>query len=128
MKMPIMSGLYLFFQVPNIDIKNSADMDYAREIATSRHSEITKLFNIQTKSTLSCRQCKFESRSHFVSTNLTLEMTQDTTETNLTHCLKMHFGGDVAEWTCSKCSVNGEAIKKLDITKLPQILVLHLNR
>lgn len=41
----------------------------------------------------------------------------------------MYFNGEeVRGWHCPKCKSNQDAIKKLDISRLPSILVVHFKR
>lgn len=43
--------------------------------------------------------------------------------------LKLYFYGDrIEDWFCSRCKTKRNAIKKMSISKIPEILVIHLKR
>lgn len=45
------------------------------------------------------------------------------------NCLDMYFNGErIMDWHCAHCKSNKGAIKKLDISRLPSILVIHFKR
>lgn len=61
--------------------------------------------------------------------NLSLELPNDNQQCELYDCLDLYFNGEFIDgWTCPRCKQRREAVKKLDISKLPQILVIHLKR
>ncbi|CRK98146.1 CLUMA_CG011514, isoform A [Clunio marinus] len=48
---------------------------------------------------------------------------------HIDECFNMYFHGEmVMGWNCPHCKAPRDAIKKLDISKLPPVLVIHLKR
>eukprot|EP00842_Homolaphlyctis_polyrhiza_P004770 jgi/Hompol1/5294/HPOL_001256-RA len=48
---------------------------------------------------------------------------------NLHDCLAQHLKvEDIDEWYCSRCKTHTQGTKKLDLWKLPEILIVHLKR
>lgn len=87
------------------------------------------LFYGQIRSTVKCRVCQQESATYEGFSNLSLELPQSTRQCDLEECLNMYFHGEVVNgWDCPKCKVKRDAIKKLDISKVPPFLVIHFKR
>jgi len=91
----------------------------------------------QIRSSLTCHECNFESVTFDPFTYLSLPF-PDTSglgpsaELSIDELLEEftkpeHLKGDEA-WYCPKCKDHVEATKKLDLYKLPPILVIHLKR
>lgn len=100
-----------------------------QNFASSKESYIMKLFYGQIKSTVKCRVCEKESATFEGFSNLSLELPEGGNRCHITDCLNMYFFGEyISGWNCPKCKQKREAIKKLDISKLPPILVIHLKR
>ncbi|XP_031626737.1 ubiquitin carboxyl-terminal hydrolase 8 [Contarinia nasturtii] len=100
-----------------------------REFSKNMQSIIQRLFFGQIRSTLKCRTCGFESATYEGFSHLSLELPQDNRQCELYDCLDSYFNGENIEgWTCPQCKQNRGAIKKLDISKLPPVLVIHLKR
>ncbi|XP_053671605.1 ubiquitin carboxyl-terminal hydrolase 8 [Anopheles nili] len=92
-------------------------------------SYISELFYGQIKSTVKCTRCNKESATYESFSNLSLELPQESNICYLENCLDMYFNGEeVRGWHCPKCKSNQDAIKKLDISRLPSILVVHFKR
>lgn len=99
------------------------------KFANGNESYIMKLFYGQIKSTVKCRECKMESATFEGFSNLSLELPEHGNRCDITDCLNMYFYGEnISGWNCPKCKQKRDAIKKLDISKLPPILVIHLKR
>lgn len=62
--------------------------------------------------------------------NLSLELPPDHLEhCDINDCLDLYFHGEIVKgWNCPHCKAPRDAIKKLDISKLPPVLVIHLKR
>lgn len=87
------------------------------------------MFFGQIRSTLKCIDCLQESPTYEGFSNLSLELPVNNKEYDLYDCLDSYFDGEYIDgWLCPKCEKNRRAIKKLDISKLPEILVIHLKR
>lgn len=100
-----------------------------REFLKNMQSIIQILYFGQIRSTVKCRTCEFESATYEGFSHLSLELPQDYRQCQLHDCLDLYFDGEVIEgWTCPRCKQNRDAIKKLDISKLPPVLVIHLKR
>lgn len=99
------------------------------EFTKARESLILHLFYGQIKSTVKCTKCLHESATFECFSNLSLELPSNTNMCDLDQCMDMYFNGErIQGWNCPFCKQKREAIKKLDISKLPPILVVHLKR
>lgn len=94
-----------------------------------KESYILNLFYGQIKSTVKCKVCTRESATYESFSNLSLELPIASSKCDIQQCLNMYFYGEnITGWKCPTCKVERDAIKKLDISKLPPILVIHFKR
>ncbi|XP_068154272.1 ubiquitin carboxyl-terminal hydrolase 2 isoform X2 [Drosophila tropicalis] len=99
------------------------------EFTKAKESLILHLFYGQMKSTVKCVTCNRESATYECFSNLSLELPANTEMCYLNQCMDMYFSGErIHGWNCPNCKTKREAIKKLDISKLPPVLVVHLKR
>lgn len=99
------------------------------EYLKGMESYISNLFYGQIKSTVKCVRCGKESATYESFSNLSLELPQNANRCHLNNCLEMYFNGEnIRGWSCPQCKSNQEAIKKLAISRLPSILVIHFKR
>ncbi|XP_061498123.1 ubiquitin carboxyl-terminal hydrolase 8 isoform X1 [Anopheles gambiae] len=130
----LMDWLHSDLQTKQMQISSSLDQLPPSEKAWIEHfkgkdSYISELFYGQIKSTVKCTRCHKESATYESFSNLSLELPQDSNICYLENCLDMYFNGEeVRGWHCPKCKSNQDAIKKLDISRLPSILVVHFKR
>ena len=95
----------------------------------SNRSFILNLFWGQHKSTLRCSRCgnqsvKFETFSH-----LSVPMPARSSRCSLHECIQLYVAGDtISGWTCPKCKSSIEATKRLDLWRLPPVLIIHIQR
>ncbi|XP_052387271.1 ubiquitin carboxyl-terminal hydrolase 8-like isoform X10 [Carassius gibelio] len=117
------------------DIDHLDDVS-AAELAWSKHkllneSIIVALFQGQFKSTVQCMSCQHKSRTFETFMYLTLEMTSSS-KCSLQDCLKLFSKEerltDSNRFYCRRCKTHRDAIKKMQIWKLPPILLVHLKR
>uniref|UniRef100_A0A8C1GU40 ubiquitinyl hydrolase 1 n=1 Tax=Cyprinus carpio TaxID=7962 RepID=A0A8C1GU40_CYPCA len=117
------------------DIDHLDDVS-AAELAWSKHkllneSIIVALFQGQFKSTVQCMSCQHKSRTFETFMYLTLEMTSSS-KCSLQDCLKLFSKEerltDSNRFYCSHCKTHRDAIKKMQIWKVPPILLVHLKR
>lgn len=88
-----------------------------------------QLFYGQIKSTVKCKTCMSESATYEGFSNLSLELPEHNSKCDIQDCLKMYFyGEEISGWNCPTCKQKRSAVKKLDISKLPPVLVIHLKR
>lgn len=100
-----------------------------RDFSKNMQSITQKLFFGQIRSTVKCLTCEFESATYEGFSHLSLELPHDSRRFELYDCLDSYFDGETIEgWTCPRCKQNRDAIKKVDISKLPPVLVIHLKR
>lgn len=100
-----------------------------REFLKNRESIVQHLFFGQIRSTVKCRTCGYESATYEGFSNLSLELPPGSAQFDLFNCFDMYFDGEtISGWTCPKCKQVRDAIKKLDISRLPPLLVIHLKR
>ncbi|XP_035794909.1 ubiquitin carboxyl-terminal hydrolase 8-like isoform X1 [Anopheles albimanus] len=130
----LMDWLHSDLQTIQMQISTSLDQLPPSEKAWIEHfkgkgSYISELFYGQIKSTVKCTRCHKESATYESFSNLSLELPQDSNICYLENCLDMYFNGEeVRGWHCPKCKSNQDAIKKLDISRLPSIMVIHFKR
>lgn len=100
------------------------------EYTKARESFILRLFYGQIKSTVKCTVCSKESATYETFSNLSLELPPNNIDRcHISECFNMYFHGEmVMGWNCPYCKMPRDAIKKLDISKLPPVLVIHLKR
>lgn len=99
------------------------------EFTGNKQSVIQILFHGQIRSTVKCVECGQESATYEGFSNLSLELPQSSKSCHLEECMNMYFHGeDISGWNCPQCKQPRDAIKKLDISKLPPILVIHFKR
>lgn len=99
------------------------------EFTKSQESLILHLFYGQIKSTVKCVTCTKESATYECFSNLSLELPANANLCYLNQCMDMYFSGEkIHGWNCPNCKTKRDAIKKLDISKLPPVLVVHLKR
>lgn len=117
------------------DIDHLDDVS-AADLAWSKHkllneSVIVALFQGQFKSTVQCMSCQHKSRTFETFMYLTLEMSSSS-KCSLQDCLKLFSKEerltDSNRFYCSHCKTHRDAIKKMQIWKLPPILLVHLKR
>lgn len=79
---------------------------------------------------MKCTVCSGESATYETFSNLSLELpASNIDQCHIAECFNSYFHGErVCGWYCPYCKAQREAIKKLDISKLPPVLVIHLKR
>ncbi|KAM7362211.1 ubiquitin specific protease 8 [Cochliomyia hominivorax] len=122
------------------DLQTVSQPEYIREPMTasdkawldftkSKESLILHLFYGQIKSIVKCATCDKESATYECFSNLSLELPENNNVCHLSQCLDMYFSGErIHGWNCPACKQKRDAIKKLNISKLPPVLVIHLKR
>lgn len=100
------------------------------EYTKAKESFILRLFYGQIKSTVKCKICGEESATFDTFSNLSLELPMINIERcHIMDCFNLYFNGEnISGWNCPRCKVPRDAVKKLDISKLPPVLVIHLKR
>ncbi|XP_022216427.1 ubiquitin carboxyl-terminal hydrolase 8 isoform X2 [Drosophila obscura] len=99
------------------------------DFTKAKESIILHLFYGQMKSTVKCVACHKESATYECFSNLSLELPPNANQCQLNQCMDMYFSGErIHGWNCPNCKTKRDAIKKLDISRLPPVLVVHLKR
>lgn len=100
------------------------------EYTKAKESFILRLFYGQIKSTLKCTGCSKESATYETFSNLSLELPHNHIDKcHINDCFNLFFHGEIVkDVQCDYCRQPRDAIKKLDISKLPPVLVVHLKR
>ncbi|RVE52557.1 hypothetical protein evm_002676 [Chilo suppressalis] len=99
------------------------------EYTKSKESLILKLFYGQIKSTVRCTVCGKTATNYESFSNLSLELPANAARCTLSDCLKLYLNGEtVPGWNCPNCKQKRDAVKKLDISRLPPVLVIHFKR
>lgn len=116
-------------QPTSLDILPASEKAWL-EYTKAKESFILRLFYGQIKSTVKCIVCLNESSTYETFSNLSLELPPNNIDRcHISECFNMYFHGErVMGWNCPTCKVPREAVKKLDISKLPPVLVIHLKR
>jgi len=97
-------------------------------------SLIVDLFQGQFRSTLMCLTCRNVSVSFtsFMYLTLPLPRTTGGGRVDLADCLKLFSKAEKVsgsdQWYCSRCKMHRDAAKKIEIWKLPAVLIVHFNR
>ena len=95
------------------------------------HSLIVEKFQGQLKSSLTCLRCKHTSVTFEPFMFLSVPIPAGRPD-SLRECLaeftKSERLGGSERWTCPRCLVPMEALKKLELWKVPPVLIIHLKR
>ncbi|CAF4822582.1 unnamed protein product, partial [Rotaria sp. Silwood2] len=107
------------------------------------HSKIQELFHGEIQSTVTCSQCKIPFYSHDLITSLALQVpeeqyssscNQSSSSVTLRDCIqtltKRQTYSNEDQWYCNNvdCERSTDADRKLDIWKLPKVLIIQLQR
>ncbi|CAF4881216.1 unnamed protein product [Pieris macdunnoughi] len=99
------------------------------EYTKSKESLVLRLFYGQIKSTVRCCVCATHSATYDSFSNLSLELPPHASRCTLSDCLKLYLNGEtIPGWNCPNCKEKRDAVKKLDISRLPPVLVIHFKR
>ncbi|XP_063382733.1 ubiquitin carboxyl-terminal hydrolase 8 isoform X6 [Cydia fagiglandana] len=99
------------------------------EFTKSKESFILRLFYGQIRSTVKCTVCGKQSVTYESFSNLSLELPANANRCTLSDCLKLYLNGEtIPGWNCPGCKEKRDAVKKLDISRLPPVLVIHFKR
>ncbi|XP_068619451.1 ubiquitin carboxyl-terminal hydrolase 8 [Battus philenor] len=100
-----------------------------QEYTRCRESLVLRLFYGQIRSTVRCLRCGERSATYDSFSNLSLELPAAANRCTLQDCLKLYLNGEtIPGWNCPKCKEKRDAVKKLDISRLPPVLVIHFKR
>ncbi|KAG5438502.1 hypothetical protein PCANB_002606 [Pneumocystis canis] len=119
-------------KIENMPDKIASDIEWQRYTYLN-NSIVVSLFQGQLQSRLKCLTCGFQSTTYnpFTCLSLPIPFTQAKTST-LYECLEFfvqkEYLKDKDQWYCSKCKKPRDATKTLSISKIPQILLIHLKR
>ncbi|XP_052096420.1 ubiquitin carboxyl-terminal hydrolase 8-like [Mytilus californianus] len=122
-------------KIPEQDNDNLPDHVNA-ELSWKHHrmlheSIIVELFQGQLKSTLMCLTCRKQSVTFQAFMYLSLPIPSGSRCT-LNDCLRQFLKEErmtgSSRWRCPRCKVDRDSVKKIDIWKLPRILLIGLNR
>nr|XP_056721660.1 ubiquitin carboxyl-terminal hydrolase 8 [Euleptes europaea] len=108
----------------------------ASELAWHKHKQLNEsiiiaLFQGQFKSTVQCLTCHKKSRTFEAFMNLSLPLAS-TSKCTLQECLRLFSKEekltDNNRFYCSHCKTRRDSLKKIEIWKLPPVLLVHLKR
>lgn len=111
---------------------NQEDQDELMAAAAWRNyllrnkSVIVDLFQGQLKSTLTCLSCEIKSIQFEPFMFLSLPI--DPKDSSIERSLELFTTEEEIEWFCNSCQSVQIAEKKLDLWKLPSVLIIHLKR
>ncbi|CAG8553628.1 6769_t:CDS:2 [Funneliformis caledonium] len=97
-------------------------------------SVVVSLFQGQFRNTLRCLTCNKTSTTYNAFMYLSLPIPQNYNGERITlhQCLNAFIKEEILDgddaWNCSKCRVPRRAIKQLSISRLPDVLLIHLKR
>ncbi|CAH2095564.1 unnamed protein product [Euphydryas editha] len=99
------------------------------EYTKSKESLVLRLFYGQIRSTVRCTVCRASSPTYDSFSNLSLELPPHSSRCTLADCLNLYLNGErIPGWNCPNCKEKRDAVKKLDISRLPPVLVIHFKR
>lgn len=117
--------------------RETLDDSFVSETEWKRHTHrnmsiIVKLFQGQLQSRLKCMTCGHTSTTYNAFSSLSLPIPSTRSPVTLEDCVNEFvraegMSGDDS-WLCPKCKVRRNASKKLSISKLPDVLVVHFKR
>lgn len=117
-------------QVTPGDEESRAEIAWQNHLLINR-SIVVEKFQGLLKSSLSCLRCKHTSVTFEPFMFLSVPIPAGRSDT-LKECLgeftKSERLGGSEKWTCPKCAVPMEALKKLELWKVPPVLIIHLKR
>jgi ubiquitin carboxyl-terminal hydrolase 8 len=109
--------------------------EFGAAFAWLRHLEYNKSFLVdllqgQLRSTLVCGKCKTKSRRFdpFLYLSLPVAKAMSKVTDALKKFLEEEKLSGTEQWYCPKCKCNVNTRKKIDLWKLPPVLILHLKR
>ncbi|ORX76436.1 UCH-domain-containing protein [Basidiobolus meristosporus CBS 931.73] len=95
-------------------------------------SIIVSLFQGQFRSKLQCTYCKQTSTTYNPFTYLSLPIPSRHNGVPLSKCLEEFVKEEILDgedaWFCSRCKTRRRAIKRLTLSRLPDVLLIHLKR
>ncbi|CAG9322676.1 unnamed protein product [Blepharisma stoltei] len=93
-------------------------------------SIVVDLFQGQLRSTVSCTECNFASQTFEIFFSLSLAIPNKEKPISIDDCLELFTRPEELDkpWCCPRCKHEVKAIKKIDLWKVPPILIIHLKR
>lgn len=117
--------------------RETLDDDFVSDTEWKRHTHrnmsiIVKLFQGQLQSRLKCMTCGHTSTTYNAFSSLSLPLPAQRSAVTLEDCVNEFvksegMTGDDS-WYCAKCKTKRNATKKLTISKLPDVLIIHFKR
>ena len=116
-------------QPPPEDQSDSESAENAWRLFQRANDSIeARLFHGLQKSALHCTSCGYESATFETFSLLSLPLAAGAAG-DIYSCLEQYVRGDlVSDWCCPQCSRVQDTCKKLDLWRLPQVVILHLKR
>ncbi|ODV87975.1 hypothetical protein CANARDRAFT_26145 [[Candida] arabinofermentans NRRL YB-2248] len=114
-----------------LPIRVASTIEWERYLKTN-FSVIVDIFQGQMLSQLKCLTCGTTSTTYNAFSTISLPIPVNTTQTTLSACFDEFvkpelLTGDDA-WTCPKCQKKQRSLKLLKISRLPQVLIVHVKR
>ena len=117
-----------FVEVPD---KEAAEKSW-RNHKKRNDSIIVDLFQGQFRSTITCQACGYRSVTFDAFMYLSVPLPPGSSRCSLENCIRMFTKEDFLtgdnKWVCVKCKQPRDACKRIEIWKLPPILLIHLKR
>lgn len=94
------------------------------------YSKVVEVFYGQHHSTLTCNLCGYVSHTFdpFASWSLSIEPGMKTLQNAIDGFSREEILDEKNKWRCEKCKMDSCAVRKIDVWKLPQCLIIHLKR
>lgn len=119
----------------NERLAESQGHEFASALAWRRHLErgksfLVDLFQGQLRSSVRCTRCGYCSSQYdpFLYLSVPVEQTMASIADTLERYLEDELLSGDEQWFCSRCKEKVDARKKIELWKLPLVLVLHLKR
>lgn len=95
-----------------------------------KYSMINKLMKGQMRNSITCQQCFLENNIFDSFSDITIQINTNTNTntTNLEQCIHNFCKPETIEFFCERCKAKRKAWKKIIFCRLPQYLIININR
>ena len=114
-----------------LPIRLASTIEWERYLKTD-YSSITEIFAGQYASRLECQNCHKTSTTYIPFNMLSVPIPRNNGNLNLYDCIDKFTSAEILSgsnaWNCPSCHMSRQTKKQLTICRLPNILVIHLER
>lgn len=114
----------------NLPFRLASAIEWERYLRTD-YSTIVEIFSGQYASRLTCNNC-YKNSTTYIPFNMISVPIPSKPAVKITDCIEKFISPELLTkdnlWKCPKCKINKSSTKKLTLTRLPRVLILHLER